>query len=308
MKKIISLFMALLMFLTIFSVSLIPASAAEAVQVFYQAHSQDYGWLGTVKNGATAGTTGKSKRMEAIQISIFGENGGVSYSTHVSDIGWMGTVSNGRTGGTTGKCKQIEAIKIWLTGTIASKYDIQYRVHMADIGWGSWVKNGSVAGTTGQCRRVEAIQIKLVKKTSSGTSTTTVSGYTQKVNAFLADSRFKNGASWSAKKTPVLTNYSSSGCCAYAADFVKYVFGKNNPRSGTAFYNVNEIRAGDVIYVTGSSHWFVVISRTGNSLKTAEGNWGGKVVVSDGTYTIVNNRLYRKGSPFRTFSTGYHYQ
>lgn len=132
--------------------------------------------------------------------------------------------------------------------------------------------------------------------------------YTKKVNAFLSDSRFKNGASWGSSKRPVLSSYSCTGCCAYAADFAKYVFGKSSPTSGTKFTNPSEIKAGDVIKVLDSQHWFVVISRNGSSLKVAEGNWGGKVVVSNGTYTVKNNTLYRNGKKFRTFAAGYHFQ
>ncbi len=134
------------------------------------------------------------------------------------------------------------------------------------------------------------------------------SDYIKKVNAFLSKSDYKNGATWGASKKPILSSYSCSGCCAYAADFVKYVFGKNSPTSGTSFKNPGDIRAGDVIKVTNTQHWFVVISRNGNSLKVAEGNWDGKVVVSNGTYTIEKNTLYRNGKKFRTFSAGYHFK
>lgn len=49
--------------------------------------------------------------------------------------------------------------------------------------------------------------------------------------------------------------------------------------------------------------------RDGDSLYTAEGNWtNGKVVVSNGAYTVNGNTLCRDGSKFRTFSVGYHMQ
>lgn len=167
-KKVLSLILAIISIFSVGSIGL-EASAADA-QVYYKAHCQDYGWLGTVRNGEVGGTTGKSKRMEAITIGISGESGSINYSAHVSEIGWMSNVSNGAVAGTTGRSKQMEAIKIWLSGTIASKYNVQYRVHMAELGWGSWVSNGAVAGTTGQNRRVEAIQIKLVKKSNTSNS------------------------------------------------------------------------------------------------------------------------------------------
>ena len=39
------------------------------IQVKYQAHGQTYGWQKEKANGEIAGTTGKSKRVEAIKIT-----------------------------------------------------------------------------------------------------------------------------------------------------------------------------------------------------------------------------------------------
>ena len=132
--------------------------------------------------------------------------------------------------------------------------------------------------------------------------------YEAKVNAFLSDPRFKNGADWGSSKQPNLISYDASGCCAYVIDFCKFVFDKNSYSEGTPFSQPSEIRAGDVIHVTNTSHWFVVISRDGNSLTVAEGNWDGKVVVSDDIYTVEDNILKRNGAPFRTFSEAFHMQ
>ena len=49
----------------------------------------------------------------------------------------------------------------------------------------------------------------------------------------------------------------------------------------------------------------VVAGVAGDPIYAAE---GGKVVVSNGTYTVSGNRLLRNGSVFRTFNTGYHFQ
>ena len=132
--------------------------------------------------------------------------------------------------------------------------------------------------------------------------------YDSKVNSFKNESRFRNGANWSAGQRPTLVASNlGTGCNAYARDFVKYVFGKQLNR-GQTFSSVNDIRNGDVLKVVNSQHWIVVLYRNGNNLSTAEGNWGGKVVISDSAYSIQNGRLYRNGKPFRTFSLGYHFQ
>ena len=103
------------------------------------------------------------------------------------------------------------------------------------------------------------------------------SEFNSKVNSFLADSRWKDGALWGYSTTPKISSWSSSGCCAYCADFAKYVYGKDSPKSGTAFTSVNDIKAGDILYMTntndGIDHWIAVLSRSGNNLRVAEGNY-----------------------------------
>lgn len=136
------------------------------LSVNYSAHVQSYGWMNAVKNGATAGTTGKSKRVEGIKISLNNTpySGGITYKTHVQSYGWLDSVSNGAVSGTTGKSKRVEAIQINLTGEMAKHYDVYYRVHAQSYGWLGWAKNGQPAGTAGLSKRVESIQIKLVEK------------------------------------------------------------------------------------------------------------------------------------------------
>lgn len=137
-------------------------------ELVYQAHVADYGWLETVGDGETAGTTGKNKQMEAIKINLINNvyKGTVEYSAHVADYGWMAWTDNGKQAGTTGKNKQMEAIKIKLTGELEEKYDIYYRVHAEELGWLDWTSNGKAAGTAGYCYQIEAIEIKLVEKGS----------------------------------------------------------------------------------------------------------------------------------------------
>ena len=38
--------------------------------IYYRVHSETYGWLDWAKNGEHAGTEGKSKRLEGIQIKL----------------------------------------------------------------------------------------------------------------------------------------------------------------------------------------------------------------------------------------------
>lgn len=135
--------------------------------VRYSTHIQTYGWQQSMVNGATSGTLGKSKRMEAIRINM--ENipyeGSIEYQSHIQTYGWENNwKKNGEMSGTEGQGKRLEAIKIRVTGELAEKCDIYYRVHTQHFGWLGWAKNGEPAGTEGLSYRMEAIQILLLPK------------------------------------------------------------------------------------------------------------------------------------------------
>ena len=149
-------------------------SDADKYDIWYQAHVQNYGWLGWAKNGASAGTTGKGLRMEAIRVRILpkgsaapGSTDGsyveplVCYQTHVQNKGWMTSASDGEIAGTTGKKLRMEAVKLTLN-LPQSEGGIAYQSHLQNTGWEqSWKANGQISGTTGQKRRLEAVRIKL---------------------------------------------------------------------------------------------------------------------------------------------------
>ena len=140
-------------------------AAPPAVNVYYRTHVQNVGWQGFVSNGAVAGTTGRSLRLEGINIYLSGNpNLGVQYVTHCQDYGWLTWSSNGEMNGTTGEAKRLEAIMINLTGPDKDRYDIYYRVHAQDVGWMGWAMNGQAAGTAGFGRRLEGIQIVVTQK------------------------------------------------------------------------------------------------------------------------------------------------
>ena len=134
--------------------------------VSYATHIQDIGWQTAKYDGEMSGTSGKSKRLEAINISLSNQqySGSVEYSTHVEDYGWQGWKRNGETAGTAGKSKRLEAIQIKLTEEMKNHYDIYYRVHVQDYGWLGWAKNGVEAGSEGMSKRLEGIEIVLVTK------------------------------------------------------------------------------------------------------------------------------------------------
>lgn len=134
-------------------------------EVTYKSHVQDLGWESKWASDIS-GTTGKSKRLEAIQIKLNDvTSGNVEYKTHIQDYGWeSGWKKNGEISGTSGKSKRLEAIQIRLTDKLSEAYDIYYRVHAQNYGWLDWASNGEKAGTQGKSYRLEAIEIRIVAK------------------------------------------------------------------------------------------------------------------------------------------------
>jgi len=142
-------------------------------KVSYQTHIQDIGWSGYVNNGSESGTTGQSRRLEAIQIKLANVSGGIEYRAYVQDIGWMAWTSDGKLSGTSGQSKRLEAIQIRLTGAAAEQYNVYYSVHAENNGWLDWAKNGESAGTAGFSYRLESIKIVLTPKGGSAPGSTT---------------------------------------------------------------------------------------------------------------------------------------
>jgi uncharacterized protein YjdB len=135
--------------------------------ITYRAHVSNIGWMNAVSDGATAGTTGQAKRVEAVQISLSGQLANtydVWYRVHVQNIGWMGWAKNGATAGTTGLARRVEAVEIKLLpkGSSApgptklvsidgSNLSFTGQVSSRSVGGSfSSVALGQTAGTTGK--------------------------------------------------------------------------------------------------------------------------------------------------------------
>ena len=76
---------------------------------------QSYGWQDWVVGDSTAGTSGQSKRLEAIQIKLTDEmekQYDIYYRVHAQTYGWLGWAKNGEPAGTEGLSKRLEAIQI----------------------------------------------------------------------------------------------------------------------------------------------------------------------------------------------------
>ena len=147
------------------------------MHIQYEAHVSNIGWMSSKRDGATAGTTGQSKSVEDLKVSILNpvEDGSVQINANVSGVGWQGwDTPSASEGGTTGQGRAVEAVRLRLTGSLAKDFDVYYRVHASNIGWMAWAKDGEEAGTTGMSCSLEAVKIKLNKK---GTSHPATSGF-----------------------------------------------------------------------------------------------------------------------------------
>ncbi|MBR0383755.1 MAG: Ig domain-containing protein [Eubacteriaceae bacterium] len=137
------------------------------VSVAYRTHVQNVGWQPYVTNGIMAGTSGRSLRLEGMNIHLQNQpySGNIEYRTHIQNIGWESSwKTNGTMSGTSGRGLRLEAMQVRLTGEMANHYDVYYRVHAQNFGWLSWAKNGKEAGTAGFGYRLEALQVVLVTK------------------------------------------------------------------------------------------------------------------------------------------------
>jgi uncharacterized protein YjdB len=180
MRKYLSKLSLLLMSLLLL-IGVSPASVMAAAQpnVSYRTHVQNEGWQNFVSDGTTSGTSGKSLRLEGIEIKLdnHGADLGISYQTHIENIGWeadtsRGWKSNGTMSGTSGLSYRLEAIQIKLTGADADQFDVYYQVHAQNIGWMGWAKNGESAGTAGFGYRLEGIRIEVVPAGSAAPGST----------------------------------------------------------------------------------------------------------------------------------------
>ena len=87
----------------------------ECVGIEYSAHVRDIGWQGTVRDGETAGTTGRNLQIEALKIKLTGSNAtkyNIYYRGHASNIGWLDWAKDGQAAGTQGYAYQLEAVEV----------------------------------------------------------------------------------------------------------------------------------------------------------------------------------------------------
>lgn len=151
-----------------------PVQEEEKDGIRYRVHGQTYGWQNWKSDGEIAGTTGQSKRIEAIQIELTGKYAkkyDIYYRVHSQTYGWLDWAKNGEKAGSLGYSKRMEALEIVLVekdstapGETADHYrypKVSYQAHSQTYGWRAESYDNNVAGITGQSKRLEALKIKL---------------------------------------------------------------------------------------------------------------------------------------------------
>lgn len=182
----------------------------------------------TALNGHLGGTVGKSKAVHNLKLNISapGIGGGISYQGHRQtygdsvEIGTGGTMSTSPHG-----VRRMEKVRIWLTGDIASAFDVYYRVHVQSQGWLNPVANGAWTGSSGLCKRIEAIEIRAVPKGSAAPSFTENGGSAPFINQSLLTNSSYSNCQAPAPSNPSCTNQT----CSYRTSC-------STTKAGTAIY------------------------------------------------------------------------
>lgn len=130
--------------------------------VFYRSHLQAYGDTPPVWDGRTSGTTGESRRLEALR--VYGAP--VEYRVYVQDQGWTPWVMD-EWAGTKGQSLRVEAVQVRTSRGADPDWHVQYRAHVQCAGWLPWVDDGAVAGLPGLGLRVEAVEVRIVIKSGA---------------------------------------------------------------------------------------------------------------------------------------------
>ena len=103
-----------------------------------EVHVQNTGWTGGARDGELAGTTGQSRRLEAVRVSLTGDalmdGHSVWYRVHSQTYGWLGWAHDGEPAGTAGLAKRAEAIDVQVLpqGQVPRGYDSTQRAPAAN--------------------------------------------------------------------------------------------------------------------------------------------------------------------------------
>ena len=234
----------------------------------YSTHVQKYGWMDYVADDEMSGTSGETKRLEAIKIRLTGDVADeydVYYRVQAQKFGWLGWAKNDEEAGTAGYGYRLEAIQIKLvekdgeapsnvtenTKNLNAFYDkneipvLNYRTHVQTYGWQDYVTSGNMSGTEGKAKRLEGIKIKIAENNTGIEGEIKYRTHVQKYGwmDYLADDEM-SGTSGEAKRleaiqvelTGDLADYFDVYYRVHAQRFGWMGWAKNGEEAGTAGY------------------------------------------------------------------------
>ncbi len=138
-----------------------PTPTPSAIQIRYEGHAQDHGWMGWQSESAIAGTEDDGKRLEAFRAEVVTGSGvTIRYRAHISGIGWQEWKQNGQIAGTVGEQRPIEAIQMTLVNAAGANW-LSVETRAEGWGWLGPVKDSWIAGTTGQARKITAFRARV---------------------------------------------------------------------------------------------------------------------------------------------------
>lgn len=106
-----------------------------------------------------AGTTGMSRRIEALRMGLFDSNKKIEYQIYVDGQGWSRWYADGEIADNRGGKRPISGLNIKVTdrrdGTLV---DVEYRAHVERVGWTDYMLcNEEIGNKVG---RIEAITVR----------------------------------------------------------------------------------------------------------------------------------------------------
>ncbi len=158
------------------------------LHILYRTHVQSIGWMDWASDGEVSGTSGHSKRLEAIQIQLTGAdaaNYDIYYRSHAQRYGWLKWAKNGEISGTSGQSLRLEGLQVVLVkkggtapegsadtneiciGSASAPAEditvphIVYSGHCQTYGDQLPKSDGATLGITGESKRLEAFSVRL---------------------------------------------------------------------------------------------------------------------------------------------------
>lgn len=131
------------------------ATAPKDAKVEYRAFLRGSGWGPWVGEGQTAGGTGDTPELLAIQIRSGHD---IRYEVSLFARGFLPTAKENQTAGDVSGENRVEGLRIFGGGV-----PVRYRVKLSKSGWLPWASDGSIAGMPGGYEKIEAFELRVYR-------------------------------------------------------------------------------------------------------------------------------------------------